>query len=84
MILPKIQPVKPSKKRTDYMFYYSDRYRSGSFDVRDVSRWESTGHDYYRGYCLHFKDGTTVSLIPDEFYRFQTFFDKLEDNVFKG
>jgi len=31
----------PPKKRTDYMFHYSDRYRSGSFDIRECITMET-------------------------------------------
>jgi len=64
-------------KISDYYFSYSDRHRSGSFDIREVTRWCSKG-DFYRQYAIYFKDGETVSLDPDEFYRFREMFDKLD------
>jgi len=76
-------PPLPSKKRTDYMFHYSDRYRSGSFDIRDVIRWQSDGESYYKKYVLCFSDGKTLSLEPEEFYRFEDAFNKLEDTNVK-
>lgn len=57
--------------KTDPWFNYGDRYRSGTFDVREVIRWVSTGQDYYLAYILTMRDGGTVQLTADEFYEFE-------------
>jgi hypothetical protein len=73
-------PPLPIKKRTDYMFHYSDRYRSGSFDIRDVIRWKrDSGGDH----VLRFKDGESLALDWQEFMRFEAEFNKLEDTDVK-
>lgn len=64
--------------RTSYFFDYSDRYRSGSFDMRDVRNWISTGDSYYKQYIISFANGDKVYLNPDEFYEFEKKFNKLE------
>lgn len=57
--------------RADLFFEYSDRYRSGAFDLREVVRWHSEGEAYYKKYILHFRDGSTTYLDPDEFDAFK-------------
>ena len=64
-------------KQSDFFFHYSDRYRSGSFDIRTVSRWQTEGQSYYEKYILHLTDGGKVWLNPNEFYDFQKKFNQL-------
>ena len=65
------------KKRSDYMFHYSDRYRSGAFDLRDVVCWESDGYDKYG---VRTKNDAVFWLEREEFYRFEKAFNALEDD----
>lgn len=63
---------------SDTFFSYSDRYRSGSFNMRHVVHWESAGEGYYRRYVIHLSTGKTVSIDPEEFYQFEKEFKKIE------
>lgn len=68
-------------RKKDFFFHYSNRYRHGSFDMREVTSWKSEGIDYYLGYILSFKDGSTVTLDENEFREFEGKFNKLEDKL---
>lgn len=65
-------------KPSDFFFHYSDRYRSGSFDIRTVVRWQSEGQSYYEKFVIFLNDGGKVFLNPDEFYQFEKKFNKLD------
>lgn len=62
-----------------YFFSYSNRYTDGSFDLRNVARWHSTGESYYKTYHIIFEDGSGVDLTPNEFYQFEKRFYELEE-----
>ena len=65
--------------KRDFFFHYSNRYRHGSFDMREVTGWKSKGIDYYLEYILSFKDSSIVTLDGNEFKEFEEKFNKLED-----
>lgn len=67
-----------SDKLSSFFFNYSNRYRSGSFDMRNVVRWHSEGESYYLVYKIFFADGGCVGLDGDEFYRFEKCFRELK------
>lgn len=77
MTLP-LPPPPPILKNV-YYFRYSDRYSSGSFDMRTVTRWFSQGDSYYKSYIIVTNLGEKIELNGESFNEFEKRFNKLRD-----
>lgn len=65
-------------KRFDSFFEYRDANgNNGALDLKDVSRWVSEGEECR--VAIHLSCGAIVRLCGEEFKRFRSAFEKVEE-----